>query len=184
MTKPVPYYPFYAANLIANKQFRLMTVEERGLWITIQMECWVNGSVPADPIELARYLGISPEEVQRSFTQKQLSFLKRNGTEFQSPELEIQREEFMLRREKQKLGGQEGAKRKKAKQESEGARNGTGTPRGLPTGSLTYINSNLVNSNQLINKGVAESTDLWLAAAFDDEPGHISNDYAKQSKGY
>jgi len=183
MTKPVPYYPFYAANLIANRQFRLMTLEERGLWITIQMECWVNGSVPSDSSELAKYLGVTYEEVQRSFTQKQLSFLKRNGTEFQSPELEEQREEFMLRREKQRLGGHEGAKRKKAKQESEGARKGIGTPKGQPTGSLTYVNSNSINSNQLINKGVVKSTDPWLAAAFDDEPSHVSNDYAKQSKG-
>ena len=133
--RAVPYYPFYAANLIANKQFRLMTIEERGLWITIQMECWVNGSVPSDPRELAKHLGVSHEEVQRSFTQKQLSFLQKIGEEFKSPELEEQRKEFMVRREKQRIGGMEGAKRKKDKQNLENTLNCEGIPEGQPAGS-------------------------------------------------
>jgi hypothetical protein len=113
MTKPVPYYPLYAANFIASKIFRLMSIEERGLWITIQMECWVNGSVPSDSKELTQYLGATSEEIHRSLTQKQFTFLENIRGEHKSPELEAYRKGFIDRREKQRLGGIDGAKKKR-----------------------------------------------------------------------
>ena len=60
-----------------------MSIEERGLWITIQMECWVNGSVPSGSKELAQYLGATPEEINRSLTEKQFTFLENIGDELQ-----------------------------------------------------------------------------------------------------
>lgn len=194
MTKAVPYFPLYAANFIASKPFRLMTIEERGLWITMQLECWVNGSVPADQKELAKYLGCSIEEIQRSFTQKQYSFLEKIGDELKSPELEEQRKEFMERREQQRLGGIKGAKQKKENQAVEKLIEAQGQPpalpEGQPKGSLSYINSasiksSSVNSNQLINKGeISDSNKAWLEAAFDETPKIMPRDYSKESRGY
>lgn len=146
MTKPVPYYPLFAANLIASKPFRLMSLEERGLWITIQMECWVNGAVPSNLGELAKYLGVASDEVNRCFTKVQMSFLIEEDELLKSPELEEQRKEYLERREKQRIGGIDGAKRKKAKQETEKS---LGTPEGQPKGSLSYINSSQLNSNSV-----------------------------------
>lgn len=165
MTKPVPYYPLFAANLIASKPFRLMTLEERGLWITIQMECWVNGAVPSNLDELAKYLGIPSDEVHRCFTKTQMSFLIKEDESFKSPELEEQRKEFLEQREKQRIGGIDGAKRKKAKQE---AARKLGIPKGQPEGSLSYINSNQINSNSFISNQLverrfsAEEIDEWI----------------------
>jgi hypothetical protein len=164
-----------------------MTIEERGLWISIQMECWVNGSVPSDLKELAKYLGVTYEEVQRSFTQKQLSFLQRMGDELKSPELEEQREEFMVRREKQRIGGMEGAKRKKAKQNSENTLNNGGIPEGQPKGSLVQFNSasiksSSINSNQLTNKKLTDKEfEDWMDGS-KDAPD-ITNEYLRQSRG-
>ena len=185
--KAVPYFPFYAANFIASRAFRLMTLEERGLWITIQMECWVNGSIPSDSKELARYLGVSHEEVQRSFTQKQFSFLQKIGDEFKSPELEEQREIFMERREKQRLGGQEGAKRKKAKQATGNQFSSIGIPEGQPKGSLIQFNSASIEStptilNKLSNRELTEGEfNKWLDDT-EDAPD-ITGDYRRQSRG-
>lgn len=191
MTKSVPYFPLYAANFIASKPFRLMTIEERGLWITMQLECWVNGSVPANQNELAKYLGCSIEEIQRSFTQKQYSFLEKIGDELKSPELEEQRKEFMERREQQRLGGIKGAKQKKEKQAVEKLIEAQGQPpappEGLPKGSLSYINSasiksSSINSNQLINKKLTdEQFESWMNDA-KDAPD-ITNDYLRASRG-
>jgi len=191
MTKAVPYFPFYAANFIASKPFRLMTIEERGLWITMQMECWVNGTIPADQKELAKYLGCSLEEIQRSFTQKQYSFLEKVGNELKSPSLDEQRKEFMERREQQRLGGIEGAKRKKNKQTTEKQDKEQsppqGIPEGQPQGSLSYINSASIksisiNSNQITNNKLTDNQfEAWMDDA-EDAPD-ITNDYLRASRG-
>jgi hypothetical protein len=191
MTKAIPYFPLYAANFIASKPFRLMTIEERGLWITMQLECWVNGSLPADQKELAKYLGCSLEEIQRSFTHKQYSFLEKIGNELKSPELEEQRKEFLERREQQRLGGIEGAKRKKNKQTAEKQAEEQGQPQGIPEGqpkgSLSYINSasiksSSINSNQLTNKDLTDKEfESWMDDA-KDAPD-ITNDYLRASRG-
>jgi hypothetical protein len=135
--KPVPYFPLYAANILASKPFKMMSIEERGLWITIQMECWVNGSVPSDLKDLAMYLRFTPDEVQCWFTQNQFSFLQKVGNELKSPELEEQRKKYMDGREQQRLGGIEGAKRKAEKERQRQARDGLerqGQPQGQPQG--------------------------------------------------
>ena len=191
MTKAVPYFPLYAANFIASKPFRLMTIEERGLWITMQLECWVNGSVPADQKELAKYLGCSIEEIQRSFTQKQYSFLEKIGDELKSPELEEQRKEFMERREQQRLGGIKGAKQKKENKAVEKLIKEQGQPpaqpEGQPKGSLGYVNSasiklSSINSNQLTKKELSDKEfDAWMDG-YTNAPD-ITNDYLRASKG-
>lgn len=168
-----------------------MTIEERGLWITMQLECWVNGSLPADQKELAKYLGCSLEEIQRSFTHKQYSFLEKIGNELKSPELEEQRKEFLERREQQRLGGIEGAKRKKNKQTAEKQAEEQGQPQGIPEGqpkgSLSYINSasiksSSINSNQLTNKDLTDKEfESWMDDA-KDAPD-ITNDYLRASRG-
>ena len=188
MTKAVPYYPLYAANFIACKPFRLMTIEERGLWITIQMECWVSGSVPSDPNELAQYLGCSLQEIQRSLTQKQFSFLEKVGDELKSPALEEQRREFLDRREQQRLGGIKGAKQKKDKHTAEKLAEDVGQPQGIPTGqpkgSLSHLNSasissSSINSNQLIKKKMTdEEFESWMDGKQDN-----SDAYFRASRG-
>lgn len=178
MTKPVPYFPLYAASFIASKEFRLMTIEERGLWITIQMECWVNGSVPSDLKELGQYLGVNPEVIERSFTQKQLSFLERINHELKSPELEEYKNDFMERREKQRLGGIKGAKRKKDKALGQLE----SLAKGQPKGSLIQINSNSINSNQLLNKDVMSDENMKWVNDY-EHAADISASYLKVSKG-
>jgi len=182
MTKAVPYYPFYAANVLASKPFRLMSAQERGLWITIQMECWVNGSVPSDPKELANYLGIPFEVVERSLTKIQYSFIEKIGNELTSPELDEQRNIFMERREKQRLGGIKGAKEKKAKQVPAKAIDEQGTPTGQPKGSLSYIKSNSINLNQLTRSEVLTKDQKAWADDFSNASAN-PNAYEKASRG-
>ena len=182
--KPVPYFPLFAANILASKPFKMMTIEERGLWITIQMECWVNGSVPSDLKDLAKYLGVGHDEVQRAFTQKQHSFLQKVGGEIKSPDLEVQRKEFMDRREKQRIGGIQGAEKKRQKQAKEvQAIQGQpqGIPEGQPKGSLDYINSNSFKSNQLVGSEAIDAKNKPWVEVYDNAPDAFA--YLTASRG-
>ena len=186
--KPVPFFPLFAANFLASKPFRMMSIEERGLWITIQMECWVNGSVPSDLKDLAKYLGVGHDEVQRSFTQKQLSFLQKVGDELKSPELEEYRKNYMDNREQKRLGGIEGARRKAEKErqrlaEEALSRQGQpqGIPEGEPKGSLVYVKSDSIKSNQLVRSKVIDAKNKAWVEDYDNAPDAIA--YLKASRG-
>ena len=65
-------------------------------------------------------------------------FLLKDGN-IVHPELELYREEILLRRSKQSKGGKDGANK----------RYGKGKPISQPIGSLVYINSDQVNSSQV-----------------------------------
>jgi hypothetical protein len=187
--KAVPYFPLYAANFLASKPFRMMSIEERGLWITIQMECWVNGSVPSDLKDLAKYLGVSHDEVQRSFTQKQLSFLQKVGGELKSPELDEYRQDYLAVREKQRLGGIEGAERKREKERQRQAKEALamqsqsqGLPEGQPKGSLGYVNLDSFKSRQLVRSEIMNAENKAWVDEYDSTPD-LSNSYLRSSKG-
>jgi hypothetical protein len=60
-----PAFQEYPASILAERNFRLMSLPERGLLFTIRLECWVNGSVPSLPDELAKYLGLNPTDVDK-----------------------------------------------------------------------------------------------------------------------
>lgn len=183
--KPVPYFPLYAANFLASKPFRMMSIEERGLWITIQMECWVNGSVPSDLKDLAKYLGFSNDAVERSFTQKQLSFLQKVGGELKSPELEEYRQGYLATREKQRIGGIEGAEKKRQKKSKEALaiqNQSQGQPEGQPEGSLDYVNSDSFKSSQLLRNEITNLENKAWVDEYDRTPD-LPNSYLRASKG-
>jgi hypothetical protein len=152
------------------------------------MEFWVNGSLPADINDLSKLLGYPAEEVKESFSKLHYSFFDEVDGQLISNELEEYRKGFIERREKQRLGGLLGAENKKAKQSKKGeskANNQEGQPQGQPLGSLTYLKSNQIKSNQLINKGdMSDSNKAWLEAAFDETPKMMARDYSEESRGY
>ena len=137
--KDVPYFPCYAANIIASKEYRLMSLLERGLWISMYLECWPNKLVPSDTRELAKYLGFDEHEVLKAKTKNLMTFFLLKDGNIVHPELELYREEILLRRSKQSKGGKDGANK----------RYGKGKPISQPIGSLVYINSDQVNSSQV-----------------------------------
>lgn len=189
MIKDVPYFPLYCANILASRPFKLMTLEQRGLWITIMMECWVNGSVPSDMPSLSKCLGVPLEDIERSLTQIQFAFLERKGGELISPELEGYREKYMETRKKQSDGGKKGAEIKKAKNEVLGQEKTQGIPKGQPEGepegSLVQLSSNSVtstsiNSTSLLGKE-SISNAQWLEDY--DKTSVAPIDYRKASRG-
>ena len=171
MIKDVPFFPFYAANMSSSRSFRLMSLKERGLLITIMMECWINGGVPSDFEGMAKILGLTIDDVKFSYTTRQSTFFHEEGDQLISKELEGYRKNYLDRREKQRLGGQKGAQNKKDKN----ARLPKGRPQGEPEGSLSQINSNSFKSNQLVRRELTDKEfDSWLDG---EDVSSIANEY-------
>lgn len=145
--KDVPYYPLYAANIIASKYYRLLSIQERGLWISIFLECWPNVSVPNDVKQLTSYLGTRDGEITQQSLDKVLETFQIRGDQIFSQELEDYRRGYLERRLKQSAGGRKGAEIKKLKNSP--AADVIGIPIGKPEGSLNQFNSSQVISNQL-----------------------------------
>jgi hypothetical protein len=93
MTKlrPPPAFQEYATDTLANRQFRLLSLPERGLRATMRMECWANEKIPCSAQELALFLNLNPADVQRNLTDGVLSYFEENDCNLSCPEPEDQR---------------------------------------------------------------------------------------------
>lgn len=104
-----PAYQEYASDLLAKKEFRLMSLEERGALYTIRLECWTNGVLPSDLIELAGYLRCDLDKFEKAFTDRVKSFLEIKNDSVTCPELDNYKKHLLERKMKQSNGGKKGA---------------------------------------------------------------------------
>jgi uncharacterized protein YdaU (DUF1376 family) len=92
-----------------------MSLAERGLLYALRLECWENQDLPANPSELAKYLGVQTSEVNTAFTEKVNAFFKVEGDKLMCPELDDYRQHLTDRKKKQSEGGKKGAAKTNAK---------------------------------------------------------------------
>lgn len=104
-----PAYQEYAATILADRNFKLMTLSERGLFYSMRLECWQNSEVPSIENDLAKYLGYDLSEIQQALTSRVKTFFMMNNDLFYSPELENYRQHLDERKAKQSEGGKRGA---------------------------------------------------------------------------
>jgi len=112
--KQPPAYQMYASDIIATKEYRMMSLEERGLFISLHLDTWVNDEVPYDTKDLALFLKIPYEDVTRARSSYLDQFFIQNGDYFQCPEHDAYKEMLEERRQKQSKGGKKGQRIKKA----------------------------------------------------------------------
>lgn len=137
MPRDVPYFPCYAENIMAKAEYRMMNLDERGLWASMYFECWPNDTVPSDTAELAKLLGMLEELVRKALTPRVLYFFIEEDGRLYCPELRHQRETYYNKRRLQSEGGRKGADIR------------YGKPRqleGQPIASSNQLSSNQVNS--------------------------------------
>jgi hypothetical protein len=104
-----PAFQEYASSIIASRQFRLMTLAERGLYYTLRLECWVNVKAPSSLKDLAKYLGFDISEIEASLTENVKSlFIDENGS-FSCPELDNYRNHLEGIKSLQSEGGKRGS---------------------------------------------------------------------------
>lgn len=174
-----PAYQEYAATMLANKNFRLMSLEERGLFFTMRLECWENKEVPAVASDLAKYLGYDFSAIQNALTPRVKSFFMQNDGGFFSPELENYRCHLAQRKTRQSEGGKRGADKVNSKPKTSKTRVSTSDaamssstpqlPRQGKDGFLVQSNPEKQSQNQSVENDPTH--DAWI------------NDYDRASNG-
>lgn len=104
-----PAYQEYAATILADRNFRLMTLAERGLLFSMRLECWQNSEVPSIENDLAKYLGYEFSDIQNALTPRVKAFFNLNDSSFNCPELDDYRQHLAQQKAKQSEGGKRGA---------------------------------------------------------------------------
>jgi hypothetical protein len=103
-----PGYLEYAAAMMAKMPYRIMRLQDRGLFYSMRLECWVNGRLPESPGLLAKVLGFDEQEIAESLPAV-MHFFSASGGFIFCPELEDYRKHLEEIREKKKAGGRLGA---------------------------------------------------------------------------
>ncbi|MBK7674395.1 MAG: hypothetical protein IPJ27_06270 [Candidatus Accumulibacter sp.] len=178
MRKP-PAYQEYAATMLADSRYRLMSLAERGLLDTLKRECWVNVGVPANPAKLAKMLSFEAAEIDAALPAV-MQFFAIVGDRIICPELEDLRATYADRRERQAAGG----KRSAEKRSGGAASTLQATPK-HPAGSLQVRRQDKTRQDQ--SKAVAIKEVVPCAEYKDwmsnDDPGGDAAKYQRMSDG-
>ena len=169
--KTSPYFAFFASDMMADKRYRSMRLDERGLLISMMCECWVNDSMPADPESIGKWLGFQSAEIKAALTESVLSFFTEAKSELICPEIETYREKILDHREKQSRGGKKGANRRWRKVSNE-----DGSPNSSPN-RLSMGRWNEKNRKEKKRTGLQEKANITV-----DDPW--VNEYEEASRGY
>lgn len=163
-----PAYQEYSSEILANRHFRQMSLAERGLLYTLRLECWTNFTVPSKKDELAKYLGLTIDELTDAYKTRLDAFIEVKGDDLRIPEIEDYRQHLNERKEKQSKGGKAGAKitnKKRAETKgynpgytpSQGLENASSDPSTHSTGnSSTGITANSQQPHQGSNESLVE----------------------------
>lgn len=137
--RDAPAYQEYAASMMAQIAYRTMTLQERGLFYSMRLECWVNGKLPESAKLLSKVLGFAEQEISDSLPAVMRFFVVSDGFIF-CPELEDYRKHLEMKKDKARQDGRAGAaitngKRKPSKKRMDTINNSipSGTPSGTPS---------------------------------------------------
>jgi hypothetical protein len=180
--RPPPAFQEYASDTLANIDFRLLSLSERGLRTTMRLECWVNGYVPANPKELAVILNLSASEVERAFTQRLLSLFVRQGDKLFCQDLENYREALLNKRQAQSEGGRSGGK-KTQKNIKDIKNQNESTPQAKLQARVKVLRREEERREES-PRGEQSSDEIsnWIKDFSSASPA-VVNEYLKQSKG-
>ena len=106
-----PAFQEYAADMLANAHYRMMSLEEKGLLHVLRNECWVNDRIPSKHDELARYLGLEVEKVAMCLSSRVMTFFIFKNEFLICPELDSYRAKLNEKSNKLSAGGSKGGRR-------------------------------------------------------------------------
>jgi hypothetical protein len=162
--KQPPAYQMYASDVLATKEYRMMNLEQRGLFLSLHLDTWVNDEVPYDTKDLALFLKIPYDEVTRARSTHLHKFFIKNGDYFQCPEHDDYKAMLEERRQKQSKGGKKGQRIKQSKAK--------GVPSSEPEGSRVEESSDELSSKEVSReksssgetsfKHISEGIEEWV----------------------
>lgn len=178
--RPPPAYLEYASDMLANMEYRMMSLSERGLLDTMKKECWVNRQVPMSEGDLASYLRVDKSEIETCLTPRVLSFFVDRSGFLICAELERYREELLERRQRMAAGGQKGGEATQKKHKLPKA-SLEATIKPLSRGEMSGDEVNR-NEKQSLGRGItAQEMDEWVNDCFSGPD--LPTSYLKSSKG-
>lgn len=178
--RPPPAYQEYATDILANRSYRTMSLSEKGLWDQMRKECWVNGSIPSQPDNLAKYLGLPLADVKGALTANVQSWFYDDGETFVCPELEAYRNKLEGRRRSMAEGGARGGRKTQAK-----LKDSRQAPLEANSKALSRSERNRIGEKreELIKEEVLSPDQLqWVEDYDSGDKG--SDHYSQQSNGY
>jgi len=102
-----PYMPFWVNDYRTDREVRLMTYEEKGLYIDIILELWIEGSLPQETKELALIFNANPKRFERIFSKISKKFVFKDGF-ITHKRVTKERLKFQIKSEKAQLSGKLG----------------------------------------------------------------------------
>ena len=134
----MPWFPFWVDRWLLSRSVRLMTYEQRGIYLELLCMAWRDGSLPADIEDLAGLLGIDADRMEAAWRRIGRMFKPREDghliNEWQEEIRAEQQAKNALQKSKSALGVE--ARRRKAAE-----RNPQVNPRVDPT--LTQLDEEL-----------------------------------------
>lgn len=88
---PLPGFVCRASDELMDEAFRRMNLAERGLFHSLRLLCWCNGSAPADLGNLAKMLGVERSDVKRAYSTLVRTAFSVEGDRLMSAEMERER---------------------------------------------------------------------------------------------
>jgi uncharacterized protein YdaU (DUF1376 family) len=173
--RPAPAFQEYASDMLANARYRTMSLAERGLLDTMRRECWVNGSIPKDPNDLADLLGKPAGEVNLNLSMKVLHFFREQNDKLICPELDSYRANLADKKQRMSEGGSKGGK---VTQQQNKAAKATlkAMLKPLSGGELSRV------EKQSLGKGITDEEINQFVSELEDVTD-ATNNYLQASKG-
>lgn len=105
-----PAFQFYPKDFLTDSNVVVMSLQERGAYITLICQCWIDGSLPSDVARLARLCGVPVSPFRKLWPALEPCFRPASNTDrLVHPRLELERRkqrEFRRRQaENGRLGG-------------------------------------------------------------------------------
>lgn len=106
-----PAFQFYPKDFLTDEHVRLMSLQERGAYITLICQCWTEGSLPADVGALARLCGSPAAAFRRLWPALVPCFRAVSGRadRLTHPRLDLERRKQREYRRRQADAGKQGA---------------------------------------------------------------------------
>ena len=148
-----PAFQFYAGDYLASSRVQLMTLEEEGAYIRLLCHCWIAGSIPKDPAQIARLVG---KGCSTTLASKLATMFTVKGDSLTSDKMEEIRQARQEWIDKCKKGGRASAEsRKTLKNNTEQVK---GSTKGSTKGSSTKTPSRVVDDYLQLNGNTSSST--------------------------
>lgn len=105
-----PAFQFYARDFLADINVQLMTMEERGIYITLLAYAWIEKGIPSDTSKLKRLCG-NPNNFDEIIENVLNCFEEHNGR-YYNPRMESIRSEQIDRKQRMSDAGKKGAEKR------------------------------------------------------------------------